>query len=152
MIDESSVPNTFTVTVPYRGASTIQDLVRTTHYDYVSASITDERFPQKETGDQEVTITLLTLGRPATTEEVLSEMETHGFRPANAAEILALGVAQPHVQRNFPVVSLGQIWHDARGNPCVVSLRFDGTEEYAILDLTGNLWRGRTRFPAVKKT
>jgi hypothetical protein len=78
-------------------------------------------------------------------------MDKAGYRPATLAELLALGEAHPELQKEFPIVALGSIWHDADGNRDVPVLSFDGSRRKLFLNWFVNDWYVNFRFLGVRK-
>jgi hypothetical protein len=102
-------------------------------YDRVNDNITPANFPQAcKTGDVEVT--LVTIERDMTTEEVVAELSKRGFRPATLPELLALGAAQPDLKQQFNfMVALGSRWLNSDSDVSVPILVWNGS--YRNLDL-----------------
>lgn len=139
--------NRFSVVVPYKGKLTIQELTKQIDYNVISSAITDVNFPQEKSGDESVEIRLVHINRLLSFDEVIRIHKDLGFRPANVAELLSLAVQFPSVQREFPVVALGQtcnIPSEIRvlGNDMAVNvykLMVNGSYERAAYTcLTGN--------------
>jgi hypothetical protein len=103
----------FKVTVDY--TKSLADMILSGKYDYVNGDITSEHFPFGAVSPEQVEIRLVHLGREATTDEVLAELDKMNLRPATLAELLALGAAHPDLQRKFWMVALGSRWSDPDG-------------------------------------
>lgn len=100
----------FVMEVIYRDATTIRHLLKEGCFDWMNGDISDEHFPQKETGKTSVIMRLVNFERVISTRDVLIEFKKNGLRPANPAELLVLGAKYPSLQRQFPVIALGQTW------------------------------------------
>ena len=100
---------------------------------------------------REVVLQYSHLGRDATTEEVLAEMERLGLRPALYEELLVFCRQNPDEQRKFPVVALGSVWVGSDGCRGVAYLDGDGVERDLYLYWGGGRWVGDCRFLAVSK-
>lgn len=148
---EPGATGTYPVSVPYNGASTIKELVAAGAFDWKNDDITDKHFPQEKTGAEDVEIELVHLDRDISTDDALVELDKRGLRPANPAELLAFGATFPEVQREFPVIALGQFWRDPRGYRNVVCLGGDGSKRHAFLGWTGRGWFRDCRFAGVRK-
>lgn len=143
--------NSYAVTVPYKGGTTIKELVASGKYDWHSASITDKHFPQEREGAEEVMVELVHFDRDISFDDVLKELDKRSQRAANPAELLAFGAKYPEVQREFPIVALGQHRQrsvDGRGVVCLGRLV---DERCAYLDWVDRGWRRGCWFAAVLK-
>jgi len=112
----------YNITVAYRGKSTIKTLLKTGKYDWQNNDISDRHFPQIKKRRQNVRVKLVHFRHIISTRDALSKLKNRGLRPANPAELLALGAAYPHLQRCFPIIALGQNWLLANGDRLVVCL------------------------------
>lgn len=149
--DEPGATGTYSVSVPYNGASTIKELVATGNYDWKNDDITDKHFPQEKVGAEDVEIELVHLDRDISTDDALAELDKRGLRPANPAELLAFGATFPEVQREFPVIALGQFWRNPHGLRDVVCLGGHGCGRDAHLGWIDGGWNRRCRFAGVRK-
>ena len=59
----SASPSTYSLVVPYKGKTTISELVAAGRYDWVNENITDENFPQEKDGEEEIGAELIHLKR-----------------------------------------------------------------------------------------
>lgn len=141
----------YPITVPYGGGETIANLLAAGKYDWTNNDITDEHFPQEGSGDKSVVIELKHYGVALSSKDATARLKEDGLRPANAAEILAFGAAYPDVQREFPVISLGQTWRYPVGRRIVVYLGRSGAGRYARLRWFGDGWNGLCRFAGVRE-
>ncbi len=121
-------------------------------YDWVNSDITQEHFPVKGSGKQNVNIVLFHFNRTITSDEVIAEMEKAGYRPADIDELLGLGVVNPDLQKEFPIVGLGSVWRGPGGSRRVPYLGWGGVERDLDLHWFGNGWGARCRFAAVRKS
>jgi hypothetical protein len=142
-----------TVSVPYAGSKTIVKLVKAGRYDWTNENITDRNFPAGDTsGEETVELCLIHFNRVfGSGDEVIRALDAAGFVPAMPAHLLALGVAKPDLQREFPIAALGQVWTDPRGHCHVVCLHEDASERLAYLRWLGRDWPGYWRFLALRK-
>lgn len=123
-------------------------------YDYIEDFVFGERdlvcVPQPEHVDGPVRAALFWMRRPIRTEQVLATLAACRYRPANVAELLALGAEHPDEQRCYPIAALGSPYY--RG---VERLRFVlslySYEKARVLGLTrfDGEWSGAWRFLAV---
>ncbi|MEK7653189.1 MAG: hypothetical protein AAB358_01780 [Patescibacteria group bacterium] len=130
----------------------LADIITAGKYDRENPDITAEHFPITGTGKQEVTVELLHFNRHFNNgDEVLAEIDKLGYRPAKIEELLALGAAQPELQRQFPIGALGSTWRSAVGGRRFACL--DGGSARRVLDLgwLGDDFYDFWRFAAVRK-
>lgn len=148
---EPATTGTYPVSVPYNGPSTIKELVAAGAFDWKNDDITDKHFPQEKVGAEDVEIELVHLDRDISTDDALAELDKRGLRPANPAELLAFGATFPEVQREFPVIALGQYWRHPDGDRGVVYLVRSGSKRRASLGWADDGWPRRCRFAGVRK-
>jgi hypothetical protein len=86
-----------------------------------------------------------------TSEQVIVEIDKAGYRPAKIEELLALGEAQPDLQRQFPIVALGSVWRDSDGSRYVPYLSSSAAERGLSLHCFGRDWSGLYRFLGRRK-
>lgn len=142
-------PTSYPVTVPYQGNTTIKELVAAGMYDWHDDRISDAHFPQRREGAEGALVELVHFNRSISSDDVLNELDQRGLRAANPAELLAFGVTHPAVQREFPIVALGQHCHINRH--LVVGIDAEGHERHARLYWLGSIWHRSLRFAAVRK-
>lgn len=133
---------------------TLQEMINAGNYGWTNSNITEKNFPisLEMTGKKvEVSAKLFHFNREISSEDAISEMDKAGYRPATLAEILALGEAQPKLQRQFPIIALGSVWRRADGNRDVPSLNVDGSGRRLYLDWFDGDWSADCRFLAVRK-
>lgn len=130
---------------------TLAEMIKACGCNYNDSDITAEHFPIKGSGKVEVEIILLHLGREVTAEEVEAEFEKRGLRFARIEEFLALGAANPDLQRKFPLVTLGSRWQGPCGSDYVPCLCRRVSERKLYLYCYDRQWLGGCRFAAVRK-
>ena len=95
----------------------LADLIAMGKFDYVNPNITDANFPcAKGKGKRKVTVELWHPGKYFNNgDKVISELAKAmpGYRFATLWELLVLAIAQPELQRLFPIAALGSIWPNA---------------------------------------
>ena len=133
-----------TVTIDYR--QTLDQMITAGAYDHVNRHITESSFPVAGGNAAERELTLVFLGRVASTDEVLDQLDDLAVRSGRIEELLAFGAAYPQTQRQFPIVAVGALDEYQRrpflwGSPCVrhLDLRFDE-----------KIWGGNIRFLTVR--
>jgi hypothetical protein len=120
-------------------------------YQGVHSSITNQNFPSKRHGQAQLDIILVRYDRRMTSEEVLSELDKDGLRPAELPEFLAFGAEYPEVQRRFSVVGLGSVWKDRKGYRNVPCLYEASEARYLDLHWWDDGWYSHSRFAAIRK-
>ncbi|MCG2695058.1 hypothetical protein L6261_03190, partial [Candidatus Parcubacteria bacterium] len=85
-----------------------------------------------------------------TSEQVIAEMDKVGYRPATIWELLALGIAQPNLQMEFPIIALGSLCV-LGGERRVAGLYRDAVGRSLYLGWFGRDWRDDCRFAGVRK-
>ncbi len=139
----------FPVTVDY--SQSLAQMIVAGKYNWVNPDITQEHFPITASGTVELLPELVHFGKSMSTDDVLKELDRRGFRPTTLPELLAFGTKFPEKQREFPVVSLGSVWADSRGDRRVPVL--DGYPSERGLDLywVGRDWHVDCRFLVARK-
>lgn len=159
---------TFTVIVDY--SQSLAQMIVNGNYDEVEPHINISFFPIDGIGEKRIQIFLLSFNYPMDLFKVITEMKSAGFRPVNAAELLALGTQYPKLQQEFPIVELGTIMskkekeglkftpREFRKSTCLNSisssdhglmLTYDELKRLLCYTLSASLNR-RCRFAAVK--
>ncbi len=129
----------------------VKDGIKAGKYDWKNDDITAEHFPSQETGTKDATVELFHYGKDISTDEVIADMDKHGYRPATLKEILALGEKHPDLQREFPIIGLGSVWRSPPGGRYCPYLFRDGSGRRLSLGWFGNGWSDVCRFAAVRK-
>lgn len=112
----------FTIFVDY--GIGIETLLARGRYEWFDAiGITAERFPADRTGTAGIEVVLINFGHVVATDEALDELNWMGYRPADAHELLQLGVEHEYLP--YMIVELGSVWHDEKGRHITIVL--DGT-------------------------
>lgn len=122
LADDGALTGDLVVEVDYRKEGVISHLLQAGNYDWTNSDVSDEHFPQKKIGRTSVAIRLLCFGQVISSREVLARLKQDGLRPANPAELLALGAKYQSLQRQFPIIALGQTWLLPNGDRMVVCL------------------------------
>lgn len=146
------VRNTFRLVVDY-GLSLAQ-MIAAGKYDWVNSDITAEHFPVSGQGKQAVEVELWRLNKYFKNgDEVIAELERvkPDYRPATLPELLALGAAQPELQKQFPIVALGSIWPRAVSDRRFVCLFQDDALRGLGLGWLGGIFYDPWRFAVVRK-
>jgi hypothetical protein len=134
----------YTVTIDYR--QTLDQMIAAGGYDHVNRHITASGFPVAGGNAAERELTLVHLGRVASTDEVLHRLSDLAVRSGRIEELLAFGAVYPQAQREYPIVAVGALDGYRRrpflwGSPRVrhLDLRFDE-----------KVWGGNIRFLTVR--
>jgi hypothetical protein len=91
------------------------------------------------------------LGHPASTREVLKELERQGLRPALPEELISFHKAYRDEARTGPIVALGATTGSSF-RPRVAVLDLDALGRRLDLTWVGTLWGREHRFLAVEET
>ncbi len=123
--DEISVQtgNAYLLLVDY-GRST-EDGIQAGQYDWPSSGIISRNFPARRRGVAWVVVELVHFSLCISVDEVIRELDTMGYRPADLNELLALGEKFPEAQRSLSILALGSVGQD-------------GCEELSVACLCGN--------------
>ena len=136
----------YVVVLP-KGKTTVEGLLSSGQYEEVNGDVSDRNFPVTGSRwDRELGIELVHVGHSSPTDQILLRLDIRGLRPATAAELLALGAKYPDLQRQFPIVALGQEW---RGR--AVFLDGSRKERTVRLGWRGGSWNANYRFAAIHK-
>ena len=144
------IQDTYEVVVDY--SHTLTEMIESCHLDWKNSDIIPEYFPIEGEGCQKVKVTLFHFNRKMSTEQAASEMEEQGYRPATLPELLALGAAQPDLQKRFPILALGSGWQAPDGHLVFPSLRSDESKRFLSLIWFASGWSRECRFLAVRRT
>ncbi|MEI6836066.1 MAG: hypothetical protein WCK59_04495 [Candidatus Falkowbacteria bacterium] len=140
------------LTVDY--GRTLEQAIADGNYDWNHGDISSENFPiSPEMLGQKVEIKtkLFRFNRDISSNDVISEMDKAGYRPATLMELLALGILFPELQRQFPIVALGYVWHWARVGRFVPFLYVNDYKRGLNLSFVAGDWGTRYRFLGVRK-
>lgn len=129
----------------------LQEAIDAGNYQGVHSAITSQNFPPTRSGQAELEINLFRYKRRMTSEEVLSELDKEGFRPAELPEFLAFGAKYPELQRQFSIVGLGSVWQDRKGYRNVPCLYEASEGRYLDLHWWDDGWYSYSRFAAIRK-
>jgi hypothetical protein len=121
-------------------------------YDWVNDDITPKNFPEAGCKPGPAEVTLVDLGA-VTTEQANVELDKRGLKPATLPVLLALGAAQPGLQRQNYIVASGSRWSDPDGDVGVPLLcRFGAGRDLSLYwDGHGGGWGAGVRVAAVRK-
>jgi hypothetical protein len=100
--------NLFTVTIDY--SRTLDEMIAAGRYDWKSSDITATHFPIDGSGTVEAKVSLVRIGRYATTREVEKHLDGLGLKSARIEHLLAFGKRYPDKQRECQIVALGSAW------------------------------------------
>lgn len=130
----------------------LNDALKAAKYDIEIVKIPKEKFPSARKGKETVDISLVGFGRELTTEGVLAELDSRGFRPATIRELLALSASHPDIHQMHSVVALGTRWLDTQGGPGSPDFGVAGGRSFNFFYLLPNMkWGTDSRFVAVHK-
>ncbi|MDD4412393.1 MAG: hypothetical protein PHR00_01985 [Patescibacteria group bacterium] len=144
----------YTVKVDYN--LSIEEAVKAGKYDCVATMKDDEvsssNFPALpgEEGQKNLKFVLVHFGLVMNSDNVIVEMDKLGYRPATMREGLAFGVEHSDLQRQFPIVALGQ-WADLGGIRHVLFLIGNNSGRILVLFRLDSNWFEFCRFLFVRK-
>jgi hypothetical protein len=139
-----------------RAKEALEALIEAGKYDWVHGEITADHFPPE---DDDVTdlerLEVVHLNKSLTTEQVLSELDHLGFRPAKLRGLLTYGAKNSEERRNYTIVALGSGFVDSDGDrevPCLPE-GSDGRKLGLRWNRQDGEWRWAddTRFLAIRK-
>ncbi|MGD0977252.1 MAG: hypothetical protein ABR875_03095 [Minisyncoccia bacterium] len=131
----------------------LSDMITAGKYDWVNSDITAKHFPlDKSGGKVELDAQLIHYGKSMSSEQVISDLDSKGLRPALLPELLAFGAKYPDKQRDFPIIALGSKWRDPHGSLRVPDLDGGGSGRDLDLRWFDDEWGGYCRFLAVRKS
>jgi len=145
----SHITHFFTVLIDE--TRTVEELTAEGKYDWSNRNVTSKNFPRSKGGTgMEKDIALFHFRKTMTSEQVIAEMEKENYRPATCQELLALGIAQQELQRDFPIIALGSVCV-LDGNRCVAVLYGGAVGRSLRLYWFDDDWDDVCRFGAVRK-
>jgi hypothetical protein len=141
-------PN-YTISLNYD--QTVEQMIKAGKYDWFNDDVTSQHFSSNEKGQAEILVYLISFNRYISSEDAIKELDRQGLRPATLKELLALGVAQPDLQRSNPIVALGSMWPDSSGDVGVPYLSGDESNRSLSLRWWSGDWNSSWQFAAVRK-
>lgn len=141
-----------TLNVDY--TKTIEQAIADGQYDWKNGDITSKNFPisPEMAGKKvEVATKLFHFNRDISSDDVISEMNKDGYRPATLMELLVMGFLFPELQRQFPIVAVGSVWRSAGDGRDVPCLRVNGSGRGLNLYWFDGGWGAHYRFLGVRK-
>lgn len=141
--------NSYPIKVNY--AYNLEKMLRMGEYDWVNSSLNSTNFSINGYGAEGVTIELIPLEYPIDSDKEIRRLGIFGFRPANLAELLALGAQYPRLQMQFPIVALGSAWKTPSGHMAVPVLW--GVGNVRIVNILGRGvlgWHDNIQLAAVR--
>lgn len=133
---------------------TIEQVIADGNYDWGNSNINAKNFPisPEMTGKKvEVSTKLFHFNKDISSDNAISKMDKDGYRPATLMELLVLGFLFPELQRQFPIVALGSVWHNALDDRCVPFLDVDDSRRELYLRWFDDDWDAHCRFLGVRK-
>lgn len=133
---------------------TIDQMIADGNYDWKDKNITAKNFPvsQEMIGKKvEVSAKLFYFNCDLFSEKAIPEIGKAGYRPATLMELLVLGSSFPWLQRQFPIIAPGSIWHDACFDRYMPYLGVDDCGRRLSLRWFDDGCRARCRFLGIRK-
>ncbi len=125
---------------------TLKQLIKDLKLDYVNPDMTEINFPKPDKIEEISKI--FHFDKYMILEEIISEMDKEGFRPANVYELLSW----KDWSGEDLVIALGSVWQSRYGDRYVPYLLRNGSERKLHLYLHARRWNGHCRFAAVRKS
>jgi len=139
----------FPATVDYD--TTLEDLIRAGAYNWFNPDISSIHFFANGKGQVNFPLHLVHFGKKLGLEEIHLALEVQNLRPADAHELCTLGERYPELQRRFPIVAFGSIWHYRTAHGAALCLYGDSGARYLGLKWLGREFPSRYRFATVPK-
>lgn len=136
-------------------SSSLPKMIKAGRYSLVNSNITQDHFPVEREGKKELEVTLFHFNRSLFSEEVISEeeiiseMEEQGFRPAGIKELLDSKEQYPDLKKESPIAALGSVWLTPDGDRMMPFLDWDSYGCLLCLYRIENKWSTVWRFLAV---
>jgi hypothetical protein len=138
------ITQTFTVLVDE--TQTVEKAVEAGKFLWVDSNITSDNFFNTHNGEKrKKEIFIFHFNKWMSSDEVIAEMDSVGYKPATIFDLLGLAKEKPDFQREFQIVALGSIavfkGHGSyaptiQGGPCFRELT---VSKYNLGNLGGNL-------------
>ena len=90
---------------------TLADMIAAGHYGYVDELITARHFPVRPERFTTKNLQVIHYGAKLTSQDVLTDLECRGLRPAVIEELLAYAAEHPEAQKDHTIVAPGSIWN-----------------------------------------
>jgi hypothetical protein len=123
--NKTSNINTEEIKLTVNSDKTIEQAIEDGNYYWKNSDITVEHFPvtQKPTQKKtEVIAKIFHFNCNMNHVDIALEMDKENYRTADTMELLVLGATYPELQKKFPIIALGSLWHDVYRNYCVPCL------------------------------
>ncbi len=108
-----TVTGAYNVTLDY--SQSLSEMIEAGKYFWYDKFFSGIRYRIKGKGQVEKALYLVSLNNSALTSEITAELDKYNLRPAVLRELLIFGSTYPEVQKQFPIIALGNGWSD--GNP-----------------------------------
>lgn len=157
MENKVQIEEVIDITINIDYTKTINELIKDGKYNWVNSGVTAENFSisPEMTEKKEVSAKLFHFNRDISSEDVISEMDKVGYRPANLTELLSWGILFPELQKQFPIVALGAVWEKEEEEDDYISYvpYLSGHDSWREIYLHWLIlkWSNRYRFLAVMK-
>ena len=144
-------PQMYAVTVDYgQSFKQMKDAGHYEVYDDDNLCVVPEGYAIEGQGLELVVISLLVFEPFISSEEVVREMRDNHYRPANIAELLALGARHPDLQmKGGDIVELGTIDYRINDDPWVAFIGEEDGKKKLWHDCWDQEWDDSVRFAAV---
>jgi hypothetical protein len=141
----------FTLPILVDETQTVEDAVMAGKFDWSGGDIVSKNFPMIKGGiELEREIVLFHFKKIMTTDEILSEIDRAGCKPARIWDLSGLAIKWPGLQREFPIVALGSICELVINLHAAFLSEFSGQRSIDLCRLEAS-WSSHFRFAGVRK-
>ena len=126
----------------------LEEMIVLGKYDWVNSDVNKKNFPIDEKVKANVPMRVFHFDKNMSSAAVAEAMDKEGWKPAKIWHLLFFGAKYPELQKKFPIVALGSVWHG-----CVAYLGWDSfiCERSLYLSRIDHAWNDYWRFLAVRK-
>jgi len=132
--------------------SNIINLVKSASFDYINPDVVTN-FKNKNGGIELSQYFLIHFGKALYTHEIQDYVKKHDLKFAGINALLTLAILHPALQREFPVIALGDTWeskpnytlvpalwggkHSRELNLCSLSIKWVGEDRFLVYKIIG---------------
>ncbi|TSC83233.1 MAG: hypothetical protein G01um101419_143 [Parcubacteria group bacterium Gr01-1014_19] len=129
----------------------VDELVKANKLAWANEAVTSKNYPAKKGSAKKQELVLVSMGRDASTKDILKMMKVLKLKAAKPVALLSLGLDHPNRQKENPIVALGQTWRGSGGRRGVPCLCFGGARGLG-LGWCGGGWDAGCRVLAVRNS
>ncbi len=140
------------LTVNVRHNLSVDELVELNKFGWKDDCMTSKNFPSRKGKAKKEELIVVSMGRDASTKDILKMMKVLKLKAAKPVAFLSLTLDHPNRQKENPLVALGQIWRDSSGSRLVPCAWGFGGKRRLSLSYFGDDWGSDYRFLAVRNS